>query len=347
MSEIIRDKKIVRVNELPYPGRIYVKKGEKVEPSTLIAKTELLELQPGYFDVNSFFNTDLSIEEMRKVIKVNTGDHVVRGDVLATRGNVNFLVPYYGYIEHVSDSGGYILVRQKVSKDEEPLIVDLVAELGLGVNTVKHLLKVRVGDEILRGQALAGDIKIAYTPMTGTITDIIIDEGKVVIEPKYNPTILYANIYGDISEIEEYRSVSILTTVDLVKGAFGIGQDSTGILSPNKGNMTGKEIMFSTKKITKQEIEQAEHEGLSAIIAPSVDAEDLVDVYGEELYKGVTGVVPRSLSIILTEGFGDSEMDRELVNLLEANIGEKITLSPKTNLQTPIRRPEIYFYKSN
>ncbi|SRR6056297_682038 len=345
MSKLYYNKEIIRGLNLPYPGKVFVEVGQEVKPSTLIAKTELLDVQPGYFAIDDFFNKDFTIQEVKSVIKVAIGDYVKRGDSLAEYNGMIYKSPYYGLVEHVSESGQYILIRQKVSEDEEPLVVDASKEIGISPRAIMNTLQVTIGQEVLRSQALAGDIKMVYTPMTGTVDDIVEDEGKILIKPYYQPKTLYANIYGEIKEIDNNQNISILTNVDLVQGEFGIGKEKTGTLKNINADFEQGNIIFTNKKISKQEMAKAIEDKASGIIAPSADADDLIDIFGEEIYTGVTGVEKHPVSVLLTEGFGDKVMLNETANLLENYIGQSITIIPKTNLQTPKKLPDIYLYK--
>ncbi|MFP4456151.1 MAG: hypothetical protein ACLFPS_00640 [Clostridia bacterium] len=344
MSKIEKNKKVIRNMKLPYPGEVYVEEGQEVTPETLIAKTELLDIQPGYFDVSDFFNEDFSIKDFKEILNVKIGDYVSRGDVLAEHDSQKLEAPYYGYIEHISESGQYILIRQKVSEDEEPLVIDTAEELGISSRSVTRILQVEVGEEVFRSQALAGDIKIVYTPMSGVIKDINQD-GKITIKPFYRPKMLYANVYGTVEKTDEKQAVSILTTVDLIQGMIGVGKEHSGKLVKLE-NANENDIAFKTGKITKNEIRNAIDKDVSGVIASSADADDLLDIFGSELYSGVTGIEEKPISLILTDGFGNTEMQEEIVNGLENSLGENVTIIPKTNLQTPVRYPEIYLYKN-
>jgi len=344
MSEIIRNREIIRTLELPYPGEVFVDKGERVNPDTLIAKTELLDIQPGYFDISDFFDKEFTIDDVKEVIKVKIGDFVKRGDTLAEYNGKKYIAPYYGLVEHVSESGQYILVRQKVSKDEEPLIINATEVLDISPRAVMHTMQVKVGQEVFRSQSLVGDVKMVYSPMSGIIEDIIEDEGKIVIKPYYNPKKLYANIYGTVKETDKKRTISILTKVDIIKGSFGIGKEVSGILKTINEEFEKDSIIFTESKLTKQDIAKAIKNEVTGIVAPSADADDLIDIFGDEMYKGVTGVESSPVAVILTEGFGDKVMLSEAVDVLKENLNENITINPKTNLQTPRKLPEIYTY---
>ena len=99
------------------------------------------------------------------------------------------------------------------------------------------------------------------------------------------------------------------------------------------------------RRSSQQEMAKAIEDKASGIIAPSADADDLIDIFGEEIYTGVTGVEKHPVSVLLTEGFGDKVMPNETASLLENYIGQSITIIPKTNLQTPKKLPDIYLYK--
>ncbi len=345
MSKIEISKEILRTMKLPYPGEVFVEEDQEVKPDTLIAKTELLDIQPGYFDIGNRFDKNFSLEEFKNVVKIKIGDYVSRGDVIAEYNSEEIEAPYYGYVEHVSESGQYILIRQKVSENEDPLEIDAAKELGISSRAIMNTLQVEVGQEVIRGQGIAGDIEIVRTPMSGVVEEINSKEGKVVIKPVYKPKLLYANVYGTVKEVDDKQTISILTTIDLIQGMFGIGQECTGKLVKFEKASKG-DIALKTNKVTKMEINSAIEKGISGIIAPCADADDLIEIFGTELYRGVTGIEDKPVSLILTEGFGNIEMEEDIIKGFESSLEKNVTVSPKTNLQTPIRYPEIYIYKN-
>jgi biotin carboxyl carrier protein len=344
VNRIEHNKSIIRSLELPYPGEVYVKIGDEVTPETLIAKTELLDVQPGYFEVANEIGLEPESSELKEAIKVEVGQYVDRDHILVKSSEKVIKAPYYGYVEHVSVSGGYLLIRQKVTENEEPLIIDAAKELGVSNRTLKNVLQVKVSDKVVRGNVIAGDSKSITTPMGGTVIDISVENGTITIKPHYKPTYKQAGIYGVVADIREDKVIDIKTEVDIIHGTFGIGRDATGVLNTDLENANDKSIIYVSGHLNYDMLKKAERDNVLALIADSVDAEDLYRFFLEIIAEGVTEQINGPFSVTILEKFGENETLENVKKLLFESVGKVITVSSGTNVQTPAKRPEIYIY---
>ena len=159
MSKHIRfNQQIERSIALPYPGEVFVSVGQKVEPDTILARTELLAALPGYFSIAK----ELGIEndQVKTALRVSVGDDVKSGDILAETNEESIRAPFNGRVEHISYSNGYLLLRQHVERDDKPLVIKAAKALEISNRRLPSVVHVKVGDEVVRGQLIAGQSQI-------------------------------------------------------------------------------------------------------------------------------------------------------------------------------------------
>ncbi|GIV01688.1 MAG: hypothetical protein KatS3mg015_0518 [Fimbriimonadales bacterium] len=109
------DHVVRKVRRLPLKGEVLVKVGDKVEPHTVIARTEL----PGILQsVKVAEKLGVEARDVPSLLKVNIGDKVTVGQLLAEskglfglfKGQV--LSEFEGTVEDVSDVTGNLLIRE-------------------------------------------------------------------------------------------------------------------------------------------------------------------------------------------------------------------------------------------
>lgn len=112
----VRERALIRkTRKLPVPGKVLVKKGEKVEVSTSVAEAELPG-KPTIISVASILNVDEDVLNECMVKKV--GDKVEKDEVIARYSSFFGLVkrscasPVKGIIELVSDVSGQVVIRE-------------------------------------------------------------------------------------------------------------------------------------------------------------------------------------------------------------------------------------------
>ncbi len=347
-------KSVTHVVKLPYPGKVFVEYGDKVEPKTLVARSELIPGMPAYLNVTNMLN--ISINKFSASLSCAKGQFVKAGATLASYQDETVEAPFKGWIEHVSYSNGYILLRQLVNKNDKPVVIHAAKSLGMSPRAFKNVVIVKEGENVVRKQTLAGDIEFVTAPMPGTIERIDLAEGIITIKPHYRPTELISGIQGRITKVYPRYGVEITTNADILSGVFGAGQKVTGRLTFNLDEVNGTEPVIAViegkvsadklKSIAMgKQLRKWDKKNIVGVIAGSIDAEELVELYGGSVFEGVTGVEEFPISIIVTERFGQREISTELLNYLREHDQTIVTLHPESNCHPPIKLPQAFIYK--
>lgn len=381
LTEKLHDQqKIVRLCQLPYPGDILVAKGQIVEPDTIVAQTTLISGSPAFFDIRR--EMQLSGDDFQAALRVKLHDMVTRDQVLveATENKEikpladqvgypsiynskhmtqphmtedKVLSPFDGWVEYISISNGNLLIRQSVRENEPPLIIEASKELKLKPKALKHLALVKTGQRVVRMQSVAGDIEFVYTPMAGTVGEISTEHGTIEIIPNYDPTILRAGLYGVVKECIPPWGVAIETTATTLQGVFAAGPEQHGFLAYWDGKVKSLKglqkpaIVYTDTTLSFQQLKQAEQAGVKGIIATSSSASDLIDYYGDNIAKGITGKEARPCSVMLIQGFGDDKMPEDVLEWFKLQEGRSVTLQTETRLLPPLEYPKLVLYSRN
>lgn len=288
ISELYRFRKVRR---LPLPGEVTVNKGDKVNYNDIVAKTNL----PGDIHiVSAAAILGVEPEELPLYVKKKVGESVKKGDVIASyRAFFGLLKsevksPTDGYIEHISEVTGQIIIR------EPPIPVELDA----------------------------------YIP--GIVTEVIPREG-VVIE-------CAATFIEGIFGIGGERHGEILVAVDSPKDKLTID-----MVSPN---WRGKLVVggsYASADVLKKAMEI----GAAGIVVGGIDFKDIKDFLGYEIGVAITGREDISMTVIITEGFGEIPMASRTFNMFKANEGKLACFDGATQIRAGVIRPEIVIPRSD
>jgi hypothetical protein len=107
--------RIEKLRRLPLKGKVLVQEGDQVEPTTIVARTEL----PGIMQtVRLAENMGIEPSELMSALKVKEGDQIEKGMLLAqTKGLFGLFKNEYrsqvqGTLEFISEKTGHLGVRQ-------------------------------------------------------------------------------------------------------------------------------------------------------------------------------------------------------------------------------------------
>jgi len=166
----VTDRTILRKKRLlPLPGAVLVENGQAVDPTTVVARTEL----PGKVHVLNVVN-QLSIlpADIRDFMRKKEGDEIERGEVIAEDNpfiawfKTQVESPISGSIESISDVTGQVLVREQPEPLEVVAYVDgtvqeILREQGVVVETTCSLIQGIFG---VGGEAWGPLVKATDTP---------------------------------------------------------------------------------------------------------------------------------------------------------------------------------------
>lgn len=180
---------IEKLRRLPLKGAVLVQEGEKVAPSTVVARTEL----PGIMQtIKLAERMGIEPNDVIDSLRVKEGDKVQVGDVLAeTKGlfgrffRSEFKSPFAGTVELISPATGHVGLREKptpVEKDAyiSGTVTKVIPEEGVVITCQGALVQGIFG---VGGERL-GEVMVVTSGPDQPITDTTLTEahrGKIVV----------------------------------------------------------------------------------------------------------------------------------------------------------------------
>jgi hypothetical protein len=270
----------------------------------------------------------------------------------------------------------FVRVGQRVEPDEviaraytpgTPQVVNLARALMLAPNRVERAMRREVGNKVAQGEVLASTGlfggRSCTAPVGGVIAAIDTETGYITIIPDPVTEELQATVRGIVMEVLPYEGVRIETPAAQVYGAFGIGQERSGVLrllvtdpaEPIMPEMVDARsayaIIIGGSGITAAALQRAVKEQVRGVIVGSVDEAELRAFVGldapSQWRAGVrTWQVPGAaadtpLTLVVTEGFGNYAMASPLFELLASHDRQEALIEGQTRLRAPLRRPRV------
>jgi len=365
-EKVIEKGSFIHKVELPYAGNILVSEGQEIFPETVIG--ENLYDPPKIYVISLFDKTYLHLNEknIKKSLLIKEGEEVKIGTRIAEIGDRSFIdeltfqhyffeSPIRGKVEKINYDSGTIVLREIQDYSYKPKIVNVAKKLNIPPKLIKRYMKKELNDFVYAGDLLASKIidaggvtypLAASVPTTGTIKEINTTTGKVTIKYDKDPYRKIAGIKGKISEIDPDRSATIYYEGFNLNGIIGFGSEANGKLrfiekSEDITKCGSGDIVIIPEKINIDFLKKATKSKVNGIIAPSIDNSDLVDFTGEEIGVALTGNENIPFPLILTEGFGDFEMENNYCKFFQKNNGKSIYINGHTQIRAGVTRPEI------
>ncbi|NJN17943.1 MAG: hypothetical protein HC822_17555 [Oscillochloris sp.] len=275
---------------------------------------------------------------------------------------------------------GEILVRQggRVEPDdivaralvpEPPQIINVARALGIPPGQVYRAMrrevlnKVNAGEVLARTSGLLG--RRCLAPVSGMIADIDSETGYVTIAPDPVEFVLGATVRGVVMEIMPYEGVVIETPAAQVYGAFGIGEERSGVLrllAINPDQVVRPEqidarsayaILICGSSISAAALRRAVAEQVRGVIVGGIEERELREFLGwagqtpwrtglhDWRWPNPQHTPEPKLTIIVTEGFGVRPMAQPIFELLSSQDRQEALIEGQTQLRRPLRRPRV------
>jgi hypothetical protein len=261
------------------------------------------------------------------------GDEIGLGDVIAKRPRkiLSFDVVRSNVratIERILPNGT-VVARELPEVAREFVTVKVAQDIGKPGWQIKPYLRVKVGQAVERGQWLAADvtphgIKYSASPVRGKVNRIDRGYGAVVIAPLLEELDVLAWLPGKVEKVTE-RGCVVGGEGTVIHGVWGMGGEAGGTLTlgdPTKGKVVVRHFAdarvlsdFHTKEV-------------AGLITGGLNLEDMI------------GAEP-GFTIVVTEGFGKTEMSPEFYRALEAHDGRLALVDGTTQLRVGVKRPRI------
>ena len=224
------------------------------------------------------------------------------------------------------------------------VLVDVVRTFGLsGPKAAEPLIQRKVGEALSEHDILAetGGMfsRVIRTPGVGKIVSI--RDGQILIQTESRTLSVLANYAGTIAEIDAKRGAVIETEGALIQGAWGNGKFAIGQLLCK--------AQTATSFLTSADLEITAR-GCIIAAAACNDAK-LLDLATTLPVAGlILGTLPASLRekaltlpypLLLIEGFGQSGLDGNALQLLAQFNNREATLNAQVDAENGLDRPEV------
>jgi uncharacterized protein (TIGR01319 family) len=347
----VAGEEINREFSLSYEGEILVKKSDSVAPGDVLGTNRLAPPRVYFVDARGgvgYNRSDISDETVLKSILVKTGDKVLSGDEVFSLSMGNALTgfrsslrsPVRGIVSSVV-LPGLIILHEIQDYDGKPHTVDVAGPLGVKPGRITSYMKVNRGDFVEYSQTLAVGEKLTIirSPATGTVVDINKKTGIVTIQYILEPVNMFSPMHGIVTQVDPVMSAFLGSSGLTVPGIAGFGKTRWGKLVT--GTPVSNSVLLTDKSLTALQLNQAIQAGAAGIIAPSMEAKELVNFLGEEPGVILTGSEDIPLSLIILGGMGELPMDKDLFAALSLNTGRNCVLFTTTRLRAGVERPFV------
>lgn len=354
-----------RERVLPVCGEVLVRRGDAVEPETIIAKAETVPGHPYVIDVAALVGSRFSPDDFSRLLRVRIGDQVAAGDILAEFRTWRLSEPRFvrspvtGVIEFIARSAGRLLVRENPRLARPFVIVNVAGELDVPPRLLRAVLRVQAGDEVRQGMVLAAvadpfrGVRCSFAPASGIISDVCVVTGRVTIIRPSRPATVTAYLRGRVERVVPDLGAVISGEVARLEGVFGIGFEASGplrrLVSDPAAELHAHDIdencrgrvLVGGGYVGLAALQRALAVGVSGIVCGAVDQLDLVGLLGHEISAGLTGQEDIALTLVVTEGFGRRPMAEPAFALLAGHEGAEASLNGTTQVRAGAIRPEV------
>lgn len=250
-----------------------------------------------------------------------------------------------------------------------PQIINVARALGISPNQVPQAMRREPNNRVTKGEVLARASRFGgrgcQAPVNGLITAVDSETGYVTLTPDPVQCELAAAIRGVVMEVQSNEGVIIETQAAEAYGAFGIGQERSGVLrlmviDPSEivqpeqiDPRSAYAILICGGGITAAALRRAVQEQVRGIIVGGIEESELrafLGSSGVECWRTGNGgwqlplASPQNdpgLTLVVTEGFGIRPMAMPLFEMLSNLDRAEALISGVTQLRRPRRRPRI------
>ncbi|MFP4249935.1 MAG: hypothetical protein ACLFU7_09775 [Armatimonadota bacterium] len=270
-------------------------------------------------------------------------------------------LPLPGQI-HVSE-GDEVKAEQLVGSTHLPgnvVTVNVAHELSMTPDDVPDYLLVEEGDEVEMREVIAESKSfwglfhaIARSPIAGTVETISDVTGQVLVRGEPIAVEIDAYIDGTVVEVHGDEAVVVEARGALAQGILGVGGEAHGRLrvlcdSPEQqctAELISDDcqdcILVGGGRVTLDALAAAREAGVAAVVSGAIDDRDLDQFMGEPLGVAITGQEDLGLSLVLTEGFGETPMRAQTFELLAERDGRRASVNGTTQIRAGVIRPEV------
>jgi hypothetical protein len=261
------------------------------------------------------------------------------------------------------EAGQKVKAEESVARTELPGDVEMINvanALSIQPEDIRRYMLKSEGDSVEEGEVIAqtkglfGLFKSqCRSKASGTVESISDVTGQVLVRKPPIPLEIQAYIDGMVSDVMPEEGAVIETKGALIQGIFGVGGEMVGPLklladSPSEPLTDGSldrtcsgKIIVGGSIVTAEALRKAKEVGVRGIIVGGINDRDLRDFLGYEIGVAITGSEDISLTLIITEGFGEIAMSDRAFSLLKELDGRKASINGATQIRAGVLRPEV------
>jgi hypothetical protein len=222
------------------------------------------------------------------------------------------------------------------------------------------LLKVKVGDKVVKGDPIAeskGFFGLGKTTVLsdydGTIESLSEATGTLLVREAPTPVEITAYMRGKVIDVIPDEGAIIETRGGIVQGIFGVGGERLGEIRVAVGsadevldvshiqNGDAGKVLVGGAGVTLEAIQKAAEKGIVGIVTGAVRDVDLTKYLGYDIGVAITGQENIPLTIIATEGFGRLSMAQRTFELFKSLEGKQASVNGATQIRAGVIRPEV------
>lgn len=212
--KVLKSTTVKKVRRLPIKGKVNKIVGNQLAPDEIVATTDL----PGNVQIIKVASQlNIGPSDMFDVLKVKTGDRVVKGQLIAqTQGlfgmfKSELFAPIDGMIESISDITGQVIMREapipvEIDAYMSGLVTDIISNEGVVIKTHAAFIQGIFG---IGGEA-RGNIEILVNNRDEELTENLLNEshsGKIIIG-------------GSFISLNTFKKAMELNVAGIVVGGF-------------------------------------------------------------------------------------------------------------------------------
>jgi len=257
--------------------------------------------------------------------------------------------------EILVQEGQRVAADQVVARAERPgrlSIVHVTSRLGLDPADLNKVLKVAAGDQVTEGHLLAEVIGLwglfrarCDSPVTGKVEYASNTTGHVGIRTPPVPIEVRSCVDGVVEQRIGDEGVVVQGSGALIQGIYGLGGERRGILRfADKPPLEARqEVDVERVLVYPRGVDSDALSGLlgapgvAAVLVAGLSSATIRILRDPENWKGS----PSPPTVILTDGFGELNMDPRITAILEELTGSLASVDGTTQIRAGVVRPQV------
>ncbi len=227
-------------------------------------------------------------------------------------------------------------------------MVNIANALNIDPDQVPDCMLCKVDDVISKGEVIARskglfgmfktEVKSPLDGILGNISDVT---GQVIISEKPYPIEVDAYIPGEVEAIFDNEGIVVKSKGTLIQGIIGVGGEKKGCIVIESEDDVKDKIVVVKSCLTYDSYEKFNRLGVKGIVCGGIDYSTMTKILRRPLGVAITGM-EKTITIIVTEGFGKIEMANRTYQILEKNTGKFCSINGATQIRAGVMRPEIF-----